>query len=169
MGRNDTLILVDDVLLLVEAKAGAAAIIASPALDFGRHAQSVQDLVSRRTSSANASFGYLNSADEVPLYHLVDGRYDECGRIRRSDYRVMVPIGLTVESFSPFSTYCKELPQIKPLLGKHAFISLSIDELFVLRRFLPNPGSFAHYMEVRQAVAGIRRSLLFDEFDHLGA
>lgn len=43
--ENDTLILVDDVLFLVEAKAGAAATIASPALDFGRHAQSVQDLV----------------------------------------------------------------------------------------------------------------------------
>ncbi len=38
--ENDTLILVDDVLFLIEAKAGAAATIASPALDFGRHAQS---------------------------------------------------------------------------------------------------------------------------------
>jgi hypothetical protein len=75
----------------------------------------------------------------------------------------------TTESFSPFSAYCKELPQIEPLLGTHAFVSLSIDDLFVLKRFLPTPGSFAHYMEVRQAVAGIRRAHLFDEFDHLGA
>lgn len=35
--ENDTLVLVDDVLYLVEAKAGAAATIASPALDFKRH------------------------------------------------------------------------------------------------------------------------------------
>lgn len=167
--ENDTLILVDDVLFLVEAKAGAAATIASPALDFGRHAQSVQDLVLKAYKQCERFFAYLNSADEVPLYHLIDGKHEECGRIRRSDYRVMVPIGLTVESFSPFSTYCKELPQVKPLLGKHAFISLSIDDLFVLKRFLPTPGSFAHYMEVRQAVAGIRRAHLFDEIDHLGA
>ncbi len=167
--ENDTLILVDDVLFLVEAKAGAAATIASPALDFARHAQSVQDLVLKAYKQCERFFSYLNSADEVPLYHLVDGKYEECGRVRHSDYRVMVPIGLTVESFSPFSTYCKELPQIEPLLGKHAFVSLSIDELFVLKRFLPTPGSFAHYMEVRQAVAGIRRAHLFDEFDHLGA
>ena len=39
----------------------------------------------------------------------------------------------------------------------------------MLKRLLPTPGSFAHYMEVRQAVAGIRRAHLFDEFDHLGA
>ncbi|MNF69011.1 hypothetical protein D3C84_508830 [compost metagenome] len=167
--ENDTLILVDDVLFLVEAKAGAAATIASPALDFGRHAQSVQDLVVKAYKQCERFFNYLNSADEVPLYHLVNGKYEECGRVRRSNYRVMVPIGLTVESFSPFSAYCKELPQIEPLLGKHAFVSLSIDDLFVLKRFLPTPGEFAHYMEVRQSVAGKRHAHLFDEFDHLGA
>jgi hypothetical protein len=167
--ENDTLILIDDVLFLVEAKAGAAATIASPALDFGRHAQSVQDLVVKAYNQCERFFNYLNSAEEVPLYHRVGGKYKECGRVRRSEYRMMVPIGLTVESFSPFSTYCKELPQIKPLLGKHAFMSISIDDLFVLKRFLSTPGSFAHYMEVRQAVAGIRHAHLFDEFDHLGA
>lgn len=167
--ENDTLILVDDVLFLVEAKGGAAATIASPALDFGRHAQSVQDLVLKAYTQRKRFFDYLNSAGEVPLYQLVDGKYKECARVRRSDYRLMVPIGLTVESFSPFSAYCKELPQVELLLGKHAFVSMSIDDLFVLKRFLPKPGAFAHYMEVRQAVAGMRRAHLFDEFDHLGA
>ena len=167
--ENDTLVLVDDVLYLVEAKAGAAATIASPALDFRRHAQSVQDLVLKAYRQCERFFNYLNSADEVPLYNRADGKYEECGRVRRSDYRVMVPIGLTVESFSPFSSFCKELPQVEPLLGKHGFVSMSIDDLFVLKRILPTPGVFAHYMEVRQAVAGMRRAHLFDEFDHLGA
>lgn len=167
--ENDTLILVDDVLFLVEAKAGAAASIVSPALDFGRHAQSVQELVLKAYKQCERFFNYLNSADEVCLYRLVNGKHEECGRIRRSDYRVMVPIGLTVESLSPFSAYCKELPQVEPLLGRHAFVSLSIEDLFVLKRLLPTPGEFAHYMEVRQAVAGMRQAHLFDEFDHLGA
>ena len=104
--ENDTLILLDDALFLVEAKAGAAATIASPALDFGRHAQSVQDLVLKAYKQCERFFCYLNSADEVPLYHLIDGKYEECCRVRRSDYRIMLPIGLTVETFSPFSTYC---------------------------------------------------------------
>ncbi|RUR43632.1 hypothetical protein ELY37_16915 [Vreelandella populi] len=167
--ENDTLVLIDDVLYLVEAKAGAAATIASPALDFRRHTQSVQDLVLKAYKQCERFFNYLNSADEVPLYRRMDGKYQECGRIRQSDYRVMLPIGLTIESFSPMSTFCKELPQVEPLLGKHAFISVSIDDLFVLKRILPTSGVFAHYMEVRQAVAGIKRAHLFDEFDHLGA
>jgi len=167
--ENDTLILIDDVLYLVEAKAGAAATIASPASDFARHAQSVQDLVIKAYKQCERFFKYLNTADEVPLFHMIDGKYVECARVRRADYRVMLPIGLTVESFSPLSTFCKDLPEIVPLLGKHAFISLSIDDLFVLRRFLPTSGEFAHYMEVRQAVAGLRSAHLFDELDHLGA
>lgn len=167
--ENDTLILIDDVLFLVEAKAGAAATIASPALDFDRHAQAVQDLLVKAYRQCKRFFEYLSSAEEVPIFRRTDKNYVECGRLRRSDYRVMFPIGLTVESFSPFSAYCKELPEIVPLLGRHAFISLSVDDLFVLRRFLPTLGEFCHYMEVRQAVAGIRGAHLFDELDHLGA
>jgi hypothetical protein len=167
--ENDTLVLIDDVLYLVEAKAGAAATIASPALDFKRHVQSVQDLVLKAYKQCERFFNYLNSAEEVPIYHRADGKYEECGRVRHSDYRLMVSIGLTVESFSPFSTFCKDLHQVQPLLGKHGFVSMSIDDLFVLKRFLPTPGEFAHYMEVRQAIAGMKRAHLFDEFDHLGA
>ncbi|PYE38686.1 YecA family protein [Psychrobacter fozii] len=167
--ENDTLVLIDDVLYLVEAKAGAAASIASPELDFKRHSQSIKDLIIKAYKQCARFFEYLKSADEVPLFNLINGKYEEVGKLRHSDYRVMIPIGLTVESFSPFSSFSKNLPQVKPLLGQYNFISISIDDLFVLRRMLPTPGVFAHYMEVRQAIAGIKQGLLFDEFDHLGA
>lgn len=167
--ENDTLILIDDALILVEAKAGAAATIASPALDFARHTQAVQDLVVKAYKQCKRFFDYLASADEVPIFKRENDKYVECGRLRRADYRLMLPIGLTVESFSPFSAMCKELPDIVPLLGKHPFISLSIDDLFVLKRFLPTMGEFAHYLEIRQSVAGMKGAHLFDELDHLGA
>ena len=166
--ENDTLIRIDDVLFLVEAKAGAAATIASPAVDFPRHVQAVQDLVVKAYNQCKRFFEYLNSADEVPIFVRKDGKYVECDRIRLADYRLLFPIGLTVESFSPFSAMCKELPDIVPLLGKHAFLSLSIDDLFVLKRFLPTTGELSHYLEVRQAIAGMKGALLFDEIDHLG-
>ena len=167
--ENDTLVLIDDVLYLVEAKAGAAASIASPELDFKRHSQSIKDLIIKAYKQCARFFEYLKSADEVPLFNLINGKYEEVGKLRHSDYRVMIPIGLTVESFSPFSSFSKNLPQVKPLVGQYSFVSISIDDLFVLRRMLPTPGVFAHYMEVRQAIAGIKQGLLFDEFDHLGA
>ena len=165
----DTLIRLDDILILVEAKAGAAATIASPELDFERHARSVQDLITKAYNQCNRFLNYLSSADTVSIYQRKAEKYVEVDCIRFADYRVVLPIGLTVESFSPFSAMCKELPDIEPVLGQYPFISISIDDLLLINRFLPTAGELAHYFEVRQTVAGIKGSVLYDEIDHLGA
>lgn len=167
--ENDTLILIDDVLIIVEAKAGAAATIASPESDFNRHAQSVRDLILKAFDQCNRFLEYLASHNEVKLYRRENNRYEESICIRLTDYRVVLPIGLTVESFAPFSTLSKQLPGIAPILGKFPFISLSIDELFVINRFLPMTGQLLHYFEIRQTAAGLTKTMIFDEMDHLGA
>ncbi|KQX22140.1 hypothetical protein ASD05_14405 [Variovorax sp. Root434] len=167
--ENDTLILLDGVLVLVEAKSGAAATIASPASNFDRHARAMRDLIVKAYDQCRRFLDYLASADEVPLFAFNDGRYEEVIRVRLSDYWLILPIGLTVESFSPFSTNSKQLPEVTPILGKHPFISVAIDELLVLNRFLPGTGALIHYLRIRQEAAGIKKLFLFDEFDHLGA
>ena len=105
----------------------------------------------------------------MPLYNLIDGEYVAVGRLRQRNFRTILPIGLTVEAFTPFSAMSKELAEIQPLLGKHPFISMSVDDLFVLNRFLPTTGELLHYLEVRQQAAGIPNAMLFDEIEHLGA
>lgn len=167
--ENDVLIILDDVFLQLEAKAGSAAFIESPALNFDRHVRAIQELILNAYKQSARFFKYLNSADEVPIFNLSGGKYNEIRRIKLSDFRIAIPIGLTVESFSPFSAMCKELPDLSPILGLHPFVSMSIDDLFVLNRFLPTAGELSHYLEVRQAVAGIKGARLFDEIDHLGA
>lgn len=167
--ENDTLVVIDDLLLLVEAKAGAAATIASPATDFDRHARAIKDLVLKAYQQCRRFFDYLASADEVPIFNRADGKYVPVAQLRRDRYRVLIPMGLTVESFSPVSTMCKELPEVVSLLGRCPFICMSIDDLFVLKRFLPTLGELAHYLEVRQVLAGMKGVRLFDEIDHLGA
>ena len=167
--ENDTLILTDGVLVLVEAKSGAAATIASPAADFERHARAVRDLIVKAYEQCRRFLEYLSSTDESPLYVFKDGCYEEAIRIRLSDYWLVLPLGLTVESFSPFSTSSKQLPGIDPILGKHPFVSVAIDELLVLSRLLPSTGELMHYLSIRQEAAGIKELFLFDELDHLGA
>jgi hypothetical protein len=90
-------------------------------------------------------------------------------KLNLNSFRRVLPIGLTVEAFTPFSAMCKKIPEVKPILGKHPFISMSVDDLFVLGRFLPTGGELFHYLEVRQAIAGIPQATVFDEMDHLGA
>jgi hypothetical protein len=166
--ENDTLITLDDVLIQVECKAGVG-VMHSPATNFPSHVRAIQKLIVDAYLQTKRFLEYLSSAAEVSLYNLVDGEYVEVRRIRLGDYRLVLPIGLTVESFSPFSTMCKALPSISPLLGKFPFMSMSIDDLLVLKRFLPTAGMLFHYLEVRQQASGIRSASLFDEMDHLGA
>jgi hypothetical protein len=167
--ENDTLVLLDGVLLLIEAKAGAAATIASPASDFDRHARAVQDLIIKAYIQCRRFLEYLTSADEVPLFALRDGSHEEVARVRLADYWLVLPIGLTIESYSPFSTGSNKLPDVRPILGKHPFLSVAVDELLVLSRFLPTAGVLMHYLRIRQEAAGIKELFLFDELDYLGA
>jgi hypothetical protein len=167
--ENDTVILLEDTLIIVEAKAGVAATVASPATDFPRHARAIQDLIVKAYTQCKGLLDRLEELDELPLCEYRDGHYREVVRLRLGDFRRIIPIGLTVESMSPFSAAAARLPGITPILGRYPFISVAIDELFVLRRVLPSTGALLHYLAVRQAAAGLPQLLLFDETDHLGA
>jgi hypothetical protein len=166
--ENDTLIMLGDVMLQVESKGGGGP-MKSPETDFDKYAGRIDALVSEAHRQTTRFLRYLASKPSVPVYRIESGQYIEVLRVELAAFRVVLPIGLTIESLSPLSTNCKRLPGINPILGLHPFVSLSIDDLFVLNRFLPTTGELFHYLEVRQAIAGIREAFLFDENDHLGA
>lgn len=166
--ETDLVMVFADVLLVVEAKAGVQA-MHSPATNFKSHERVIHNLIIKAYEQCKRFIEYLASAPEASIFNLIEGEYVEVGKLRQSTFRLILPIGLTVEAFTPFSAMCKELSEIQPILGKHAFVSMSVDDLFVLNRFLPTPGELLHYLEVRQAVAGIKRAMIFDEIEHLGA
>jgi hypothetical protein len=166
--ETDTIIAADDVLIVVEAKAGVGA-MRSPATHFDDHVRSVNKLVVDAYNQTRRFLDYLTSAPDVPLYHLRDGLFEEVHRLSLDRLRMVLPVGLTVESFTPFSAMCKELPSVTPILGRYPFVAMSVDDLFVLNRFLTTTGELLHYLGLRQRVAGIKGAELFDEIDHLGA
>jgi len=166
--ETDRLILLDDTLFVVEAKAGVMP-MHSPAMNFKSHERVIQELIVKAYRQCRRFLDYLASAPEIDLYKLEDGEYVRFASIRHDQFRLIFPIGLTVEAFTPFSAMAKELPGIEIISGGHSFISMSVDDLFVLRRFLPTTGELLHYLEVRQQVAGMKGALIFDEIDHLGA
>ena len=166
--ETDLVMTLGDVLLVVEAKAGVMA-MHSPATNFDRHERAIRELIIKAYEQCKRFTEYLSSATEVLLYNRIDGDYVEVASLRQRNFRTILPIGLTVEAFTPFSAMSKELAEIQPLLGKHPFMSMSVDDLFVLNRFLPTTGELFHYLEVRQQAAGIPNAMLFDEIEHLGA
>ena len=166
--ETDLVMTIDDVLLVVEAKAGVMA-MHSPATNFDRHERKIRGLIVDAYTQCKRFVEYLASAREAPIHNLIDGKYVEVGRLKLEDFRTVLPVGLTIEAFTPFSAMCKEFADVQPILGKHPFVSMSVDDLFVLNRFLPSTGELLHYLEVRQQVAGIPQATLYDEIDHLGA
>jgi hypothetical protein len=166
--ETDLLVVLDDVLLVIEAKAGVLP-MQSPAVNFASHARIIQELIVKAYNQCRRFIEYLASRSESQIFALINGEYVEIARLRRAAFRRIFPIGLTVEAFTPFSAMAKELAEVRPIVNLHPFISMSVDDLFVLNRFLPTTGSLFHYLEVRQQVAGIPKALLFDEIEHLGA
>lgn len=167
--ETDAIILIDDVLICLEAKAGTES-LAAPSANMASHISKIEELVVKAYSQTKRFIEYIYASDEAPLYAKGEnGKYVEVARIKKTDLRKVFPIGLTVETFSPYSAAVKERADVDAIVGKHSFISMSIDDLFVLRRLLRGAGEFLHYLDVRQALAGMKNVGLFDELDHVGA
>ena len=166
--ETDLLLAMEDVLVIVEAKAGVMA-MDSPAEDFRRHMASFDRLIVKAYGQCERFLKYLASADRVPIYGLSSGERVKIADLSLGAFRKVLPIGLTVESLSPLSTCLNNLAEISPLLGRHGFMSMSVDDLLVLRRFLPTTGELLHYLEVRQEAGTVPDTTVVDEMEYLGA
>jgi hypothetical protein len=107
----------------------------SPATNFASHIRTIRELVLKAYRQCSRLIEYLAIGGDQPIFRLTEGKYEEVAKINLNNFRCVFPIGLTVEAFTPFSAMCKEIPEVVPILGRHAFISVSVDDLFVLGRF----------------------------------
>jgi hypothetical protein len=147
----DLVIRMDDVLIVVDAK--AAATLAPPPADFEAHAANVMRTVGGAYDRCRRFIDYLGGSGEVPIFRRNGGRTMESGRVRLRDYSLVLPIGLSVESLAPLSGMVTALPSIKPILGRYAFMAMSVDDLMLLRRVLPTREEFLDYMRFRQGAS----------------
>ena len=104
--ETDLVGILDDTLFVVEAKAGVMA-MHSPATNYDRHVRTIRELVLKAYRQCRRFIEYVASANEVPIYRLKNGHYEEIAKLRLRDFRRIIPIGLTVEAFTPFSSMCK--------------------------------------------------------------
>ena len=164
----DLVVVIGDVLLVTEAKAGVMA-MRSPAEDFDTYMATVERLIVKAYRQCKRSLECMASATTMPIYARRDGEYVKMADLRLGKYRKVLPIGLTVESMCPFSTCLHDSETAVPLLGKHVFMSMSVDDLLVLRRFLSTAGELFHYLDVKQQACSVPNAVLLDEMEHLGA
>ena len=164
----DLVIVIEDVLLLVEAKGGIMS-MTSPALDFESHIDGLDRLTSMAGHQCLRFVEYLRSESDAPIFQLRRGRLKEVERLCLKEFRAVIPIGLTLDALGPLAANSVINGETRDRLGEHAFLSVSLKELFVLRRFLRCTGEFIHYLLVRQEVARARNFFVVDEMEFLGA
>ncbi len=169
--ETDCVIICDDVLITLEVKAGSEA-LRSPAANLKQHTRKVDQLIGRAYEQARR---FIEDADTshnggVRIFQKEEGgNFREKTQIKFSKFRKVYPIGLTVESFTPFSATFNERQDVTAISDQHDFISMSIDDLIAIKHVLRSCGELMHYFDVRQQMSSIREAFLFDEMDHLGA
>lgn len=164
----DCIIIIDDIMLVIEAKAGAYS-LASIDKDCCEHLARLKGLICHAYTQAENFLKYLDSGNTKPIFEKQGRRHVQIADLTLNKYRLVVPIGLTVENLSPMTGILNTFSEMQPILTKHQFLAMSIDDLFPLNELLTTTGELMHYLEVRQAAALHPKLRLFDEMDHLGS
>lgn len=162
--ETDGILMFDDHLLIIEVKAGAFT-HTSPATDVDAHVKSLKALVAAPAQQGHRFLRYLQSAEEVPIFH-ADG--SELLRVRLKDFREVTVCAITLDPFTELAAQAQRLSTIGVEVGVNPIWSLSLDDLRVYADIFTNPLEFLHFVQQRKEAYKSTRLQLDDELDHLG-
>lgn len=159
--ENDILIVYDNVLLIVEVKAGS--FVYTPAItDYDAHVNSFKALIEKADYQCVRTLNYIKSHPTAPIY---DRERNKKIELNFSDFSDVFTMCVTVDNFNEFAAKAEKLSFIK--LGSDS-ISISIDDLRVYTDIFESPLNFLHYFKQRKKAVQTSQLSLNDELDHLG-
>lgn len=160
----DRLIIFDDILFIIEVKAGAFT-WTSPASDFDAHVASIENLVSSPSKQADRFLQYLRSGQQISLYNQ---SHNEVAQLRHADFRRIFKLAVTLDPFTEMAAQVQYFADMDVDLGEAPVWSVSVDDLRVFSELFSNEIEFVHFLEQRIDAFGSKRLKLDDELDHLG-
>jgi hypothetical protein len=161
--ETDGLIIYDDHLIILEIKGGAFT-YTPPTSDFNGYIRSVGELIRKPAEQVKRFIDYLNSYDEVTLY---DRSHHPIGNIRKSQFRIITPCCVTLDSFTDLAARTNKLHELGVSLPIPIW-SISVDDLRAYADVIDIPVIFAHFLEQRQNATIDPHFEVYDELDHLG-
>jgi hypothetical protein len=162
----DLLLGVDDLLFLVEAKAGGLSPSARRGAPRGLE-QDFSDLILEGQRQSERAEKYIRSAEEVAFF-------DETGRrevhsIRLAQFRRIFRIVITREDLGWVGANLAILSVLDPGLSKSYPWHVSIDDLKIIAElFRDDEIRFIHYLDVRLAASAETALSQNDEIEHIG-
>jgi hypothetical protein len=160
----DGLLVYDDHLFIVEARAGAFT-YTSPASDFPAFIASLKNLVLKPATQGQRFLDYLGSAVTVPIH---DKDHNNIGELRKSDFRQITICPVTLDPFTEMAAQVQHLRKIGIDVGSHPVWVLALDDLRVYSDIFENPLWFLHYVDQRMRAFQSDIIQVDDELDHLG-
>ncbi len=162
----DILFGVDDLLFLIEVKAGGFSVAASRGAPKSLERELSELIVEGQRQSERAQ-RYIESANEVSFF-------DETGKtvvrtVRRDGIRRIVRVVVTREDLGWVAARIGILSVIDPKLKNSAPWCVSIDDLRAIAElFRDDELRFVHYLEQRLKASAEPRLTQHDEIDHIG-
>lgn len=159
--ENDILVIYDNVLFIIEVKAGS--FVYTPAItDYEAHIKSFKALIEKADYQCDRTLKYIQKHDVAPIY---DREKNKKVDIIYSNYSDVYTMCVTVDNFNEFAAKAEKLSFIRM---QSDAIALSIDDLRVYSDILNNSLCFLHYMKQRKKAIKFPQIALNDELDHLG-
>ena len=161
LAENDLLIRYENILLIVEVKAGSF-VYTAPLTDFDNHIVSYQNLIEKADKQCKSTHDYLLSSDEAIIYNQ-DASIKT--KINMREIKDIFTISVTIDNINDYAARAEKL---KFLELKSKAICISIDDLMVYREFFESPLVFLHFLQQRRQATQESKLALSDELDHLG-
>lgn len=160
MDENDVLAVCDDVILIVEVKAGSFTY--TPALtDFQAHQKSFETLIEKADVQCVRTLNYILNNSKAIFY---DKDKNEKFSVYAENKKIYT-LCITVDNFNVFEAKIEKTQFFKMNSGT---IAISLDDLGVYEEYFDSELCFLHFLKQRTAATRIKNLMLNDELDHLG-
>ena len=167
--ETDGVILFDDVLLVVEVKAGAF-LTETPSPDMEAYLRSVQEVLFDPGEQGYRLIHELRRASTVSLYQTQGKRAKRTTPLLELDhslvrecYVVAISVDQLTEIAGTIQHKVLETPDVEDPVWR-----ISIDDLRIFRDVFTNPLIFCHFLEERHKAYGSKMIDTVDEIDHFG-
>jgi len=159
--ENDLLIEFDDVLLIIEIKAGSFP-ATPPITDYEAHIKAYRNLIEKADHQCERTLRYMSNNTVAVFY---DNDKNVKLEIDTSKIRETFTFSITVDNINSFAARAEK---ISFLNIKSTTISLSYDDLLTYAEYFDSPMYFLHFMRQRKLSTTVKQLSLNDELEHLG-
>lgn len=159
--ENDLLVKYDEILIIVEVKAGSF-IYTTPMEDFENHIKSYKSLIEKADHQCNRTSDYLHQNESAKIY---DQNHHVKATIDMKNISKTYMVSVTIDNINTFAAKAEKL---NFLTLNNSTISIGVDDLMAYKKYFDSPLTFLHFLEQRTLATKEKKLTLNDELDHLG-